>query len=109
MQQPQNFAAGLVNIFTGLVTLFLGFRFILKLFGANAENDFVSWVYDMSGVLLAPFRGIFPTEVIDHQYVFEFNTLFALMVYAILCILLLTLINTFLPNITYTTATKRRK
>lgn len=98
MKQPQNFATNLVNLFTGIVAIFLGLRFVLRLFGANADNDFVSWVYDMSAVLLEPFRGIFPTEVIDRQYVFEFNTLFALMIYAIIGLLLIALINAVTPE-----------
>ncbi len=32
-----------------LVELMLGLRLILKLFGADASNAFVSWVYETSG------------------------------------------------------------
>lgn len=82
-------ATGLVNLFTTLVEGFLGFRFLLKLFGANSANSFVGWIYDMSAALLEPFRGIFPTQVFDNKYVLEFSTLFAMLVYAIVAVLLI--------------------
>lgn len=83
----------LISIFVGLVELFLALRFVLKLFGANAANGFVNWVYEMSGVLLEPFRGIFPIRVYENSFVFEFSTLFAMLMYAILATLLLALLN----------------
>lgn len=86
-------AVNLLNFFIGAVEVILGLRFLLKLFGANASNGFVSWVYEMSGVLLDPFRGIFPSKVFENQYVLEFSTLFAMMVYALLGLLVVWLIN----------------
>lgn len=86
-------AVNLLNFFLAVVQGFLGLRFLLKLFGANASNGFVNWVYEMSSVLLEPFRGIFPSKVFDNQYVFEFTTLFAMLMYAILGLLLVYLIN----------------
>jgi hypothetical protein len=82
----------LVNLFVGIVEAFLGFRFLLKLFGANGANSFVKWVYDMSSVLLEPFRGIFPTKVFENRYVFEFSTLFAMLMYAVAGLLLVALV-----------------
>lgn len=87
-------AERLTNLFVGAVEGFLALRFVLKLFGASATNGFVDWVYDMSAVLLAPFRSIFPTEVFDSQYVLEFNTLFAMLVYALLGLVVLAIIHT---------------
>jgi hypothetical protein len=65
----------------------------LKLFGANADNGFVNWLYEMSGVLLDPFRGVFPTTVFKNTFVFEFSTLFAMVIYAIVAILILALLD----------------
>lgn len=84
----------LINVFVGLVEGFLGFRFLLRLFGANDTNSFVKWVYDMSSVLLDPFRGIFPTKVFENRFVLEFSTLFAMLVYAVLALLVLGVIDT---------------
>ncbi|HEY8886396.1 MAG TPA: YggT family protein [Candidatus Microsaccharimonas sp.] len=72
----------------GLAELFLGLRFILKLFGANAGNDFVNWIYETSGAILDPFRGIFPTQVFKSAFVVEFSTIFAMIIYALIAMLL---------------------
>lgn len=90
-------AVNLLNFFTAVVESFLGLRFLLKLFGANDTNGFVSWVYEMSDVLLEPFRGIFPAKVFENQYVLEFSTLFAMMMYAIIALLLMWLITAVTP------------
>ena len=75
-----------------LAELFLGFRLVLKLFGADAGNAFVNWVYEMSGVILDPFRGIFPTQVFQSTYVLEFSTIFAMIIYAVIAMLLVYLV-----------------
>ena len=71
-----------------LVQLVLGLRLILKLFGANAENGFVAWVYETSGAILDPFRGIFPTTVFESTFVLELSTIFAMIMYAIIAVVL---------------------
>lgn len=84
------------NLIYGLFSLvegFLALRFILKIFGANPDNGFVSWLYEMSGVLLDPFRGIFPTTVYKNTFVFEFSTLFAMVIYAVVAILVFALLD----------------
>lgn len=93
----------LLYVISALVEFFLGIRFILELFGANASNGFVNWVYEMSSVLLEPFRGIFPTKVFESTYVFDFSTIFAMLIYAILALLVAALLNALIP---YTTPTK---
>jgi len=85
----------LLNLLFVLVESFLVFRFILKIFGADASNGFVSWIYEMSSVLLEPFAGIFPARVFENAYVLEFSTLFAMLIYAVIAILLGELINGF--------------
>jgi hypothetical protein len=83
----------LIYVFFGLVELFLGLRLILKLFGANASNDFVNWVYETSNVLLDPFRGIFPTQVFKSTFVLELSTIFAMIIYAIIVMLLVYIVD----------------
>lgn len=100
-------ATNLLNFFTAVVESILGLRFLLKLFGANANNGFVDWVYEMSAVLLEPFRGIFPAKVFENQYVFEFSTLFAMLMYAIVALLLMWLITAITPE--PTTVVKRNR
>lgn len=43
----------------GVILVLIGFRFFFKLLGANPQNGFVSFLYSMSGILTAPFSGIF--------------------------------------------------
>jgi hypothetical protein len=88
-----------------LVEAFLALRFILELFGANAANGFVSWIYEMSGVLLDPFRGVFPTTVFKNTFVLDFSSLFAIVMYSILAILILALLDV----VTGAGSTKRKK
>lgn len=104
----RNVALSLLNFFVGIVEVFLGLRFILRLFGANSGNAFVSWVYDMSASLLDPFRGIFPAREIADGIVLEFNTLFAMLVYAVIGLLLMWLIAAVTPEPEATVVKKRR-
>ena len=65
----------------GLVEILLGFRFFFKLLAANPVSPFVQLVYSLSNGLVFPFRGIFPTPVIEGS-VFEWTDLVAASVYA---------------------------
>lgn len=90
--------AAIINFFVGLAALFLALRIILRLFGANANVPFVQWIYSSSGVLLQPFRGIFPTTVIAPDHVLDFSALFALIVYGLLGMLVLWLVYYLTPR-----------
>ena len=81
----------LVSLVIGAVEFFLGLRLLLRLFGANPQAPFVNWVYEMTTPLLWPFNNIFPSSTIQ-GYVFDFTTLFALLVYVFLGYLILQLI-----------------
>jgi hypothetical protein len=105
-------AVNLLNFFSAVVEGFLGLRFLLKLFGANPNTGFVDWVYEMSSVLLEPFRGIFPATVFENRFIFEFSTLFAMLMYAIIGLVLVYLINavtTVADTDTEDTIVRRRK
>lgn len=70
----------------------LGFRFLMRLFGANPATPFVRWIYETSQPILYPFRGIFPPQVIESGFVFEFTTLFAMVAYAVLGFVIIELV-----------------
>jgi uncharacterized protein YggT (Ycf19 family) len=72
----------LVNLIVGVVETILSLRLILKLFGANPQAPFVTWVYETSAPLLQPFANIFPSPQIEGLFILEFSTLFALGIYA---------------------------
>ncbi|MFZ2152537.1 MAG: YggT family protein [Microgenomates group bacterium] len=72
----------LTSIILGIVEFLLGFRIILKLFGASAGAPFVYWIYETTQPLLKPFIGAFPSPRLEGGLVIEFSSLFALIVYA---------------------------
>ena len=75
--------SGFINFVFGLAIIGLFFRFFLRLFGANPNADFVDFIYESTEPLLEPFRDVFNTYAVEPGNVLEFNTLFAIAVYAI--------------------------
>ncbi|HET6924386.1 MAG TPA: hypothetical protein VFH39_00970 [Candidatus Saccharimonadales bacterium] len=100
-------AAAFINFFLALTEIFLGVRFLLRFFAANPANSFVHWVYNSSDILLQPFRGMFGTTVVGNNHVVEFNTLFAMAIYAVAALILLWLVSFFDP-VRYRTAVVRK-
>lgn len=88
-----NILSPLINIVFGIAEFFLGFRFLLRLFSANPGAPFVEFIYQTSQPLLYPFRGIFPTPVVEGGFVLELTTLFAIITYATIAYLLIALLN----------------
>ena len=97
MHRAADLLQNLTNLFVGIVTAFLGLRFIFRLFNANTANDFVEWLYRVSDQLLEPFRGIFPATELEPGYVIEFSTLFAMVAYALIGFLVLALVDALRP------------
>lgn len=91
----QTIMGNLVDLLVAIAVTLLGLRFFLKLFDANASNDFVDWVYRSSGDVLAPFRNIFPAQEVGGGSIVEFSTLFAMVVYGLVGMLMIYLINFF--------------
>jgi uncharacterized protein YggT (Ycf19 family) len=73
----------LVNGVLTIIEIFLVLRILLMLFDANPASGFVSFIYQSSQPLLAPFQNIFPSPVIQGQYVLDFSALFALVIYGV--------------------------
>lgn len=82
----------ILRILTGALIVLLGFRFALKLFGANPEAGFVQFVYELSGVFMAPFRAVFSNDQVSGN-VFEWSALVAMAVYALVVWGIISLIN----------------
>lgn len=83
----------LTESIVGIVELLLGFRIVLKLLGARPAAPFVSWIYNTSAPLLAPFEDMFPTTSLGGSFTLEASALFALLAYACAGYLLETLIH----------------
>lgn len=76
-----------IYFFFGVIEILLGFRFVLKLTGANAATGFVSFIYSLTGIFTMPFDGIFRrmfAQGLETTSVFEPSTLVALVVYMVL-------------------------
>ena len=76
----------LLYMFVGFIEFLVGLRFVFKLLGANPDAAFVSWIYNLSQPLVAPFAGIFGQNVatvpgMAATGVFEWTALIALLVY----------------------------
>ncbi len=77
----------LIYFFLGLLETLLAFRLVLKLMGASTASGFVRFVYNITGVFLYPFEGIFHrafTEGIETTSILEPSTIIAMIVYALL-------------------------
>jgi uncharacterized protein YggT (Ycf19 family) len=83
---------GLINVAFSISEIGLLLRFIFRLFGANPNAPFVEFLYNSTSPLLYPFRNIFEPYVIEQKYVFEFSTLIAIAIYALIAWLLTELV-----------------
>ncbi len=96
----------------GIVEFLLSLRILLKLLGARTVAPFVTWVYETTSPLLAPFEGMFPTSTLSDGFVIEVSALFALLVYAFLGFLIESIVSQLTPPILpeeEVTVTKTRK
>ncbi|MHB1132487.1 MAG: hypothetical protein ACYC4L_08890 [Chloroflexota bacterium] len=80
-----------VLLFFGVVEILIGLRIILKMIGANPDNDFASLVYNAAGLFLGPFFGLVGSPAAGGVVV-EVPSLIAMLVYAMLGWLLITVV-----------------
>ncbi len=66
-----------------VIEMLLGFRMVLKALGANPLSGFTSLIYTLSEPLSYPFAGILRTSI-SQTSVFEWSTVIAAIVYAII-------------------------
>ncbi len=70
----------------GIVELLLAFRMTLKALGANPSIAFTSLIYAISDPLALPFSGILGVTATSQGNFFEWSTIIAAVVYAIIAI-----------------------
>ena len=73
-------------------------RVVLKIIAAGENAPFVQWLYSMTQPLVAPFAGMFPSQLGDLDIVIEFSTLFGIVMYSVLAYLILYLIDFINPK-----------
>lgn len=66
----------------GIIDVLLVLRLLFHLFGAS-NTGFASFLYNMTSALVAPFRGIFATPVIQGSY-FDTAAIVAIIIYALI-------------------------
>lgn len=81
MPKPAFKTYQIIYYILGLVEILLAFRFVFRLLGANQGSGFVSFIYSITGVFMAPFRAIFPT-IAEGVSALEWSILVAMVVYA---------------------------
>jgi len=67
----------------GLIEGLIAIRIVLKMLGANAGAGFAEFIYGVTGVLVAPFYGLFGNPT-SQGSVLELHSIVALIVYALL-------------------------
>jgi len=73
----------LIWLIFGILEALLGLRFIFKLIGANPQNTFAEFLYNVTGFFLVPFANLTP-EPSANGLVLEISTLIAMAVYALI-------------------------
>lgn len=80
----------------GALELLLALRFLLQFSGANRDNLFARFIYNLSGPFAAPFDGLFsPPTFGGGANIFDTNLLVAMVSYSILVLLAIRLIWVF--------------
>ncbi|HVA25132.1 MAG TPA: hypothetical protein VMW62_12160 [Chloroflexota bacterium] len=75
----------------GVIQAFILIRFILKVLAANPSSPFTQIIYNVSWVFVFPFNGVVPNYTAGAT-VFEWFSLIALVVYALISVALAKLI-----------------
>lgn len=82
-EHNRSVASRVVWFIAAIILTLLAFRFVLSLLGANRDNAFASFVYGVSYPFVAPFFGLFNYQARYGVSRFEFETLIAMAVYAV--------------------------
>ena len=89
-----SWARNTILLLLGALEILLGLRFFLRLTGANTENQFAQFIYNLSDPFVAPFATLFisPTRA-DGPFIFDVNTLTAMVIYGLLGLLAVAFVN----------------
>lgn len=101
---PASRVAQLVYVVAGVIIMLIVIRIILKALAANPGAGFTSFLYGVTGPLVAPFQGIFATPQTSTGSVFELSSVVAIIIYALIAWALVRLIALMARRRTTTTA-----
>jgi len=84
---PGVMAKRIIYYIGGILLALMALRFVFALFGAWEGNGFVTFIYDLTDIFVAPFYGIFG-EPVRGDSRFESSTLVAMAVYGLVMVAL---------------------
>lgn len=76
-------ATQLIWLLLGVIETIIALRFIFKLIGVNAVNNFASFIYGLSNFFVAPFLSLTGAPAAGTM-VFEFSSLLAMAIYLLI-------------------------
>ena len=79
----------------GVIEALIAIRVVLRLLGANPRSGFASFIYNITGPFVAPFRGLFNEPALSTNQVLEFSSIVAIIVYALLAYAIVRLLHLF--------------
>jgi uncharacterized protein YggT (Ycf19 family) len=83
----------------GLIQLVIGLRIVLLLFAARESNDIVRFIYNVSEIFVAPFRGILRIdEVQSGATALDVGAIVALVGWFVIELIVLALVRVFRPR-----------
>ncbi|CAN5419175.1 hypothetical protein BH09PAT4_BH09PAT4_02540 [soil metagenome] len=85
-------AERVIYLVGGILLTLLALRFLLSLLGANKGNGFADFIYTTSHPFVSPFFGLFNYDETFGKSRFEFETLVAIVVYAVLMLIVARLV-----------------
>ncbi len=95
---------GLWTIFS-ILDIVLVIRFVLKLIGANPTNSFADFMYRISAPFIAPFANLVGNPSAGSM-LFEITTLIAILIYALVCWILVRVLEMFVGRPSARTITR---
>ena len=92
MQRYLSTPFSFIRLLFDLLQILLFARFVFILLGANAANQFVLFLYNVTSPFVGTFRTIFASSIIQ-GFTIEWGTVIAMVTYAIVAILLMRLLD----------------
>lgn len=96
---PPTMAGRVIWYISGVLSILLGFRFVLALLGANAGNAFARFIHAATAIFVSPFLSLFGETSTYGTAHFEVSTLVALAVYTLVAWGLVKLVNITRPQV----------
>lgn len=84
-----------IKIIVGISACILLLRLVLRLLGAKGTNMVIDFVYDISKPFVSPFSGVLDNITFGNRFVLELSTLFAIIAYVIIGLILIKMIEYF--------------